>query len=102
MALLFIVILLFPIKLKYKDGGTTTYNAILYKIIVWNILDRNEPSGFKRGVEIHLFPNNFYSLDYYEDITFPDRDNEFIPEEDDSSANNDNEQRENEIIYEVT
>lgn len=70
---LVMVLFLFPIKLTYKDGGTTTYNAVLYKVIIWNILDQNEPGGYRRGSEIHLFPNNFHDLEYYEEITFPDQ-----------------------------
>ena len=73
---LVMALLLFPIKLTYKDGGTTTYNAVLYKVIIWNILDQNEPGGYRRGSEIHLFPNNFHDLEYYEGITFPDQENE--------------------------
>ena len=46
---LVMALLLFPIKLTYKDGGTTTYNAVLYKVIIWNILDQNEPGGYRRG-----------------------------------------------------
>jgi len=60
-----LLVLLFPIRAVYKDGGTKTYTALLYKIIVWNTIDFNEESGCKTGTEIHLFPNNFHSLDYY-------------------------------------
>lgn len=84
------ILLLFPIKLTYKDGGTTTYNAVLYKIIVWNILDQNEPGGYRRGSEIHLFPNNFHDLNYYEDITFPSKE---LDQEEESEYKNNEEER---------
>lgn len=55
------IILLFPIRMIYKDGGTKEYSAILYKVIKWNTLEG------KRGTEIYFFPNNLHSLDYYKD-----------------------------------
>ena len=54
------IICLIPIPTFYKDGGTVTYSAILYKIINWNQLDG------KQGTELHIFPTNFHSLDYYD------------------------------------
>ena len=41
-------------------GGTVEYSAILYKIIDWNQLEG------KQGTELHIFPTNFHSLDYYD------------------------------------
>lgn len=55
--------LFFPIRDIYKDGGTRTYTALTYKVIVWNhMLDSD---ATKTGVEVHLFPNNFRRLDDY-------------------------------------
>lgn len=62
-----LVILLFPIRTIYKDGGTKVYSAILYKVIVWNEVNDNYESGYKTGTEFHFFPNNFKSIDYYRD-----------------------------------
>lgn len=53
------ILLIIPVPLKLKDGGTTTYNAVLYRIVVWHALDENEPSGYKTGTEFHIFPFNF-------------------------------------------
>jgi len=54
------IICLIPIPTFYKDGGTVEYSAILYKIIDWNQLEG------KQGTELHIFPTNFHSLDYYD------------------------------------
>lgn len=57
------VILVFPIKVQYKEGGTIMYNSLTYKIIVWNaLMGENE---IKTGTEVHLFPNNFHDYAYY-------------------------------------
>lgn len=65
---LFIIVILFPIRFVFKDGGTKVYQSMIYKIINWNRLNDNYLDGFKTGKEIHLFPFNFYPLDYYDDI----------------------------------
>lgn len=61
--LLFIILIvvLFPKREIYKDGGTQTYTALAYKVIVWKQIEG------KTGIEVHLFPDNFYGLDYYDD-----------------------------------
>ncbi len=58
-----VVILLFPIRNVYKDGGTTTYTSLTYKIIKWNSMIPVDE--IKTGIEIYLFPNNFHDLEYY-------------------------------------
>lgn len=64
--IIFLLIILFtPFNIQaYKDGGTATYTALSYKLIVWNQLD-DSPDGYKTGTEIHFLPNNFHNLDYY-------------------------------------
>ena len=64
----FIIILVFPIRMVYLDGGTATYSAILYKVIHWNGFSDNYFSGRKNGWEIIWFPNNFHSLSYYKKL----------------------------------
>jgi hypothetical protein len=51
---------LIPVKKVYEDGGTQTYTALTYKVIVWKQIDG------KTGTEFYIFPNNFHQLDYYE------------------------------------
>lgn len=60
-----IIILFFPIRKTYFDGGTVTYTSIMYKLIFWNKIDSYYESGYKTNSEIHIFPTNFRSLDYY-------------------------------------
>ena len=60
-----IVLLLFPMKYHYKDGGTIEYRAILYNVIKWHALDNNYDDGYKTGTEVHFFPSNLRRIDYY-------------------------------------
>lgn len=55
-----LIIILIPKKEIYEDGGTKTYTSLAYKVIVWNQIEG------KTGTEIHLFPNNFRHLEYYD------------------------------------
>ena len=59
--IVFLAVLLFPIRNIYKDGGTKTYTSLVYKVISWNTLEG------KTGTEIKLFPNNFKPLGDYSD-----------------------------------
>lgn len=61
-----ILILIVPIPVAYKDGGTTTFTSLTYKIICWNSMDDNYENGYKTGIEVYFFPNNFKSLNEYE------------------------------------
>ena len=63
-----LLVLLFPIKRVYYDGGTKEYRALLYQAIVWHKLDSSYESGYKTGTEYHFFPNNFHSVDYYDEV----------------------------------
>ena len=60
-----VVLLLLPMKYRYKDGGTTEYRAILYSVINWHAIDNNYDSGYKTGLEFHFFPTNLRKIDYY-------------------------------------
>ena len=75
----FIIIIMFPIKVQYKDGGTMEYRAIVYKIIKWHRFNDNYESGIKEGTEIHIFPTNYHSLDYYDDV-MPNKFKLFYPD----------------------
>ena len=57
-----LVLLLIPIPLQLKDGGTKTYNAVLYRVVAWHALVEDAPDGYKTGTEVHLFPKNFKDL----------------------------------------
>ena len=58
-----------PQKLYVNDGGTVEYNAIAYKYIKWNTT-RNDGTPLKHN-ELHWFPNNFHSLEYYKPVETP-------------------------------
>ncbi len=60
------IILFTPFRIeRYKDGGTKTFSSMTYIIISWNQLD-DSPDGYRTGIEIHYFPNNFHNLSYYD------------------------------------
>ena len=69
--LIVFLILIFPIRLQYKDGGTIEYRSLTYRIIKWHALDDYYESGFKTGTDFYLFPNNFKSIDYFYDVKPP-------------------------------
>ncbi|MBC8569674.1 hypothetical protein [Zongyangia hominis] len=58
-----LLVLLTPLTATYKDGGTRTYTALLYKVIVWRPLEEGE--DHKTGTEVYIFPDNFHDLDFY-------------------------------------
>jgi len=62
--------LLVPIKTQFRDGGTTFYTAILYRVISWNALINADEK--KTGTEVHFIPNNFRAYEYYFDPLPPD------------------------------
>ncbi len=64
-----LVVLFFPIVREANDGGTVEYSALMYKVIDWNKLRLTGET--KTGVEVYWFPNNFHSLDYYDDVLPP-------------------------------
>lgn len=55
-----------PHYVVLKDGGTKTYTSLLYKVIVWNHFYTSERQIKQyHGTELYIFPNNFYSMEYY-------------------------------------
>lgn len=75
--ILFIACLI-PFQTSYKDGGTKKYSAVLYKVMVWHMInpdydyenvDSNgiytgtEPS-YLIGTDVYIFPFNFGDKDY--------------------------------------
>lgn len=55
--LLIILILCFPIRYRYKDGGTVSYKAILYSYTIYHGLKEDE--SYYTGREFLIFPFNF-------------------------------------------
>ncbi len=52
--LLLMTILLFPVKVRYKDGGTVRYQAITYSVTIFHKLTVIQ-GVFEEGVEIKIF-----------------------------------------------
>lgn len=49
------LILLFPLKLRYKDGGTLKYQAILYSVTKWHAISNSGPEFYYVGTEVKIF-----------------------------------------------
>lgn len=52
------LILMFPIPLYYKDGGTVKYQAILYSITDYHVL--REQDGYDTGIVIKILGTTVY------------------------------------------
>lgn len=68
-AITILAILFVPQKRYVNDGGSIEYRAIAYKYIKWNIL--RDDGNYYISNDLHWFPNNFYSLEYYKPIEIP-------------------------------
>ena len=54
--ILIAVVLLFPIPLRLKDGGTIKYQAILYSISdIHRLVPLEDDVTFEEGIVIHIF-----------------------------------------------
>ena len=54
LCILFIVVLLFPIPMRMKDGGTVTYQALLYSISDVHRLAPSKAGGYEDGIIIRI------------------------------------------------
>lgn len=69
-AIIILVTLIIPIpRGSYDDGGTSTYQALIYKIVVWNKLHTVEgEDGLLNEIKtyhktsVYWFPNNMRSI----------------------------------------
>ena len=61
-AVIMVLIFVFPIMICYKDGGSIRYQAILYSITKYHSL--NAANSFDTGIEIKLL-----GITIYENIT---------------------------------
>lgn len=58
----FLLILFVPIPTGvYKDGGTSTYTALTYKVVKWNRII-NENYKYNK-ISVYCLPDNFKSID---------------------------------------
>lgn len=73
--IIILIILLIPIPIKQRDGGTTEYRALLYKVTSYNRLEEDK---YTSGTEIDVL-----GFEVYNSVT------ESILEENKNSTNND-------------
>ena len=67
-ALLILVVLLFPIKLQYKDGGSVAYQSIvgIYRVTDWHqMLPLEEGEGYKEGISVEILGLDIYNNTYH-------------------------------------
>ena len=58
---LVVVLLLFPIPMKLKDGGTIEYKAILYQVSDVHKINVNSKSGYDTGIIIKILGFEIYN-----------------------------------------
>ena len=54
--IIILLVLLFPIKIQYKDGGSVGYKAVLYEVI-----KHSAYMGATEGIEIEILGLNVYN-----------------------------------------
>ena len=66
LATLILIILLFPIRLQYKDGGSVAYQSLvgIYRVTDWHQmlpLDGGNEVLYKDGLTVELFGREVYN-----------------------------------------
>ena len=56
-----LLILLFPIKLQYKDGGSIEYRAILYRVIKVHRIDSQQEGNYIEGIVVKVLGFEIYN-----------------------------------------
>ena len=55
------IVLLVPIPLRLKDGGTVVYQAVLYRVEDVRRLDHNAENGYIEGIVITVLGFEIYN-----------------------------------------
>ena len=55
------IVLLVPIPLRLKDGGTVVYQAVLYRVEDVHRLDHNAENGYIEGIVITVLGFEIYN-----------------------------------------
>ena len=55
------IVLLFPIPMRLKDGGTVKYQAVLYSISDVHRLSLESETGYEEGIIIEILGAEIYS-----------------------------------------
>ncbi len=63
---LMLIVLLFPIRLQYKDGGSAAYQSLVgvYRVTDWHQMmptGDGEPLNYKEGLSIEIFGREVYN-----------------------------------------
>jgi len=58
---LLMIILLFPIPLRYKDGGTVEYRAIMYSVYDVHRLATEPEDDFEEGIIVEILGIEIYN-----------------------------------------
>lgn len=61
MCILLAVVLLLPIPMRLKDGGTVKYQAVLYSVSDVHRLDPDSEEGFRDDLIIEVFGIEIYN-----------------------------------------
>ena len=48
------LILLFPIPMRLRDGGSIRFKALLYEVTIYHKLDHETESGYVNGIGIEI------------------------------------------------
>ena len=64
--ILILVVLLFPVKLQYKDGGSVAYQSVvgLYRVTDWHQMlptEEGKPMKYKEGLSVEIFGREVYN-----------------------------------------
>jgi len=57
------VLLLIPMRMGFKDGGTVAYQAALYRLTFNHSFDDQSPSGFYEATAFSVFPFYLFGLE---------------------------------------
>ena len=67
LAVLVLIVLLFPIKLQYSDGGSVAYQSLvgIYRVTDWHqMLSLDQGEGYKEGISVEIFGAEIYNNTY--------------------------------------
>ena len=60
MSFLLAAVLLIPIPMRLKDGGSVEYRAILYKVVDVRRIDAQSPDGYIDGTVVEILGMEVY------------------------------------------
>ena len=59
-SLLLAAVLLIPIPMRLRDGGSVEYRAILYKVVDMHSIDAQSPDGYIDGTVVEVLGMEVY------------------------------------------